>query len=60
MLIKAKERTHTSVSSDVITTALHPAAAACAAWRNTLVSASSYVDLSSSLVAIPKKEASKQ
>ena len=56
--LKAKERTNTSVSSDVITTALYPAAAACAAWRNTLVSASSCVDLSSSLVVTPIEEIS--
>ena len=32
--LKAKERTNTSVSSDVMTTALYPAAAAWNAWSN--------------------------
>ena len=54
--LKAKERASTSVSSDVITTALYPAFAAHAAWSNTLVSASSCVNLSSSLVVVPIKE----
>ena len=56
--LKAKERTNTSVSSDVITTALYTADAACAAWRDTLVSASSCVDLSSSLVVVMIEETS--
>ena len=53
---KAKERTNTSVSSDVIMTALYPAAAAWDAWSNILVLASSCVDLSSSFVVAPVKD----
>ena len=58
--LKVKKRTNTSVSSEVITTALYPAAAACGPWRNTLVFASSCVDLSSCLVVIPIEESSLQ
>ena len=56
--LKAKERTNTSVSSDVIMTALYPAAAAWDAWSNILVLASSCVDLSSSFVVAPVKDIS--
>ena len=34
--LKVKRRTNTSVLSEVITTALYPAAAACGPWRNSL------------------------
>ena len=47
--LNARQSTNTSVSSDDITTALEPFLAAWNAWRRNLVSASSWVDVRSSL-----------
>ena len=56
--LKAKERTSTSVSSDVLNdgSVCCSSFAAGVAWRNTLVSDSSFVDLSSSHIVIRIEE----